>query len=138
MGIYYIFNSKPYCDPDNVEDNDCVTGLNPVAIISLMVYTCAFSAAWIAVPNLVGVELLPLNVRGSGLGIITFVGWFASTVLLLSFEPYQEAVNPWGAFFTFSFVMLCGVLFVYKFIPETKGKTLEKIYCGFRKTTNSS
>ena len=136
MGIYYIFNSKPYCDPDNEEENECVTGLNPVAIISLMVYTSAFSAAWIAVPILVGVELLPLDVRGTGSGINTFVGWFASTVLLLSFEPYQEAVNPWGVFFTFSFVMLCGVVFVYKFIPETKGKTLEEIHCNcnFRKT----
>ena len=74
MGIYYIFNSKPYCDPDNEEENECVTGLNPVAIISLMVYTSAFSAAWIAVPILVGVELLPLDVRGTGSGINTFVG----------------------------------------------------------------
>ena len=134
MGIYYIFNSKPYCDPDNEEDNDCVTGLNPVAIISLMVYTCAFAAAWGGLPYLVGAELLPLHIRGAGLGIKTLVGWFAATIVLLSFEPYQEAVNPWGAFFTFSFIMFCAVVFVYKFIPETKGKTLEEIQQHFIKS----
>ena len=133
MGIYYIFNSKPYCDPSNEENNECVTGLNPVAIISVMVYTCAFSAAWGVLPYLVGAELLPLHVRGTGLGIKTVIGFFASTIVLLSFEPYQEAVNPWGAFFTFSFIMLCAVVFVYKFIPETKGKTLEEIQQNFRK-----
>ena len=127
MGIYYIFNSKPYCDPDNEENSGCVIGLNPVAIISIMIYTCAFAAAWGGLPYLVGAELLPLHVRGSGLGVKTFIGWFSATVVLLSFEPYQETVNPWGAFFTFSFIMFCAVVFVYKFIPETKGKTLEEI-----------
>ena len=133
MGIYYIFNSKPFCDPDNEENNDCITALNPVAIISIMIYTCAFAAAWGGLPYLVGAELLPLRVRGPGLGIKIFVGWLSATVVLLSFEPYQEAVNPWGAFFTFSFIMFIAVLFVYKFIPETKGKTLEEIQQQFFK-----
>ena len=133
MGIYYIFNSKPFCDPDNDESNKCITSLNPVAIISIMIYTFGFASAWGGLPYLVGAELLPLRVRGAGLGIKTFVGWFAATIVLLSFEPYQETVNPWGAFFTFSFVMFIAVLFVYKFIPETKGKTLEEIQQHFFK-----
>ena len=136
MGVYYIFNSKPFCNPDNEESNKCVTSLNPMAIVSIMIYTCAFAAAWGALPYVVGAELLPLQVRGSGLGIKIFVGWLSSTVLLLSFEPYQEAVNPWGAFFTFSFIMFCAVLFVFKFIPETKGKTLEEIQQNFFKGKN--
>ena len=127
MGIFYVFNSKPFCDPNNKENNECIIGLNPVAIISLMMYSFAYAAAWGGLPNLVSAELLPLHVRGAGLGIKTFVGWFSAAVVLLSFEPYQVAVNPWGAFFTFSFIMFCAVLFVYKFIPETKGKTLEEI-----------
>ena len=133
MGIYYIFNSKPYCDPDNEENNECLTSLTPVAIISVTVYTCAFAVGWGGLPFLVGAELLPLHIRGAGLGIKTLVNWFAATIVLLSFEPYKEAVNPWGAFFTFSFIMLCAVVFVYNFIPETKGKTLEEIQQSFRK-----
>ena len=136
MGIYYIFNSKPFCDPYNEETSECIADLNPVAIISLMIYSFAYAAAWGGLPNLVSTELLPLNVRGAGLGIKTLVGWFSAAVVLLSFEPYQEAVNPWGAFFTFSFIMFCAVLFVYKFIPETKGKTLEEIQRYFFRRKN--
>ena len=135
MGIYYVFNSKPFCDP-NDENNECITALNPVAIISLMIYSLAFAAAWGGLPHLVSAELLPLHVRGAGLGIQTLVGWFSAVVVLLSFEPYQVAVNPWGAFFTFSFIMFCAVLFVYKFIPETKGKTLEEIQRHFFRRNN--
>ena len=126
MGVYYVFNSKPFCNL-NEEKNECITALNPVAIVSLMIYSFAYGGAWGGLPNLVSAELLPLHARGAGLGIKAFVSWFSAAVLLLSFEPYQAAVNPWGAFFTFSFIMFCAVLFVYKFIPETKGKTLEEI-----------
>ena len=37
MGVYYVFNSKSYCDPDNEENNKCVDGLTPIAIISILV-----------------------------------------------------------------------------------------------------
>ena len=126
MAIYYIFNSQPYCNPD-ADVNDCVETLAPLAVVSIMIYACSFAAAWGAVPYMVAAELLPLHVRGTGIGIVTFTGWTASTILLLAFEPYQEAVKPWGAFFTFSLIMLGAFLFVLKFIPETKAKTLEDI-----------
>ena len=101
--------------------------LTPISIISIVVFCFSYASGWGSVPVLVAAELLPLHVRGTGTGIVTCVAWFASTILLLSYEPYQELVHPWGAFFTFSFIMFCAVLFVYKFIPETKGKTLEEI-----------
>ena len=35
MGTYYVFNSKPYCDPDNEESNKCVERLAPLTIVSM-------------------------------------------------------------------------------------------------------
>ena len=137
MGVYYVFNSKPYCDPDNEESNKCVDSLTPIAIISILVYCFSFSLGWGGLPYLVAAELLPLHARGTGVGIVACTAWLAATILLLAYEPYQELVNPWGAFFTFSIIMFIALLFVYKFIPETKGKTLEEIQCFFSKTTKS-
>ena len=136
MGVYYVFNSKPYCDPDE-ESNKCVDSLTPIAIVSILVYCFSFSLGWGSLPYLVAAELLPLHARGAGTGVVTCASWLAATVLLLAYEPYQELVNPWGAFFTFSIIMFIALLFVYKFIPETKGKTLEEIQCFFSKTTKS-
>ena len=137
MGVYYVLNSKPYCDPDN-GNNKCVDDLTPLAIVSILAYCSSFSAAWGGLPYLVAAELLPLHVRGAGMGVVTFSGWLASTVSLLAYEPYQDLVNPWGAFFTFSFIMFIATLFVYKLIPETKGKTLEEIQYIFSKSTKRS
>ena len=97
-------------------------------------YSCSFASSWGTIPYLVAAELLPLHVRGAGVGIVSFGGWLSATILLLAFEPYQEAVKPWGAFFTFSLIMLGAFLFVLKFIPETKGKSLEEIQVNFFKS----
>ena len=126
MGIYYIFNSDPYCNPD-AEQNSCVETITPVAIISITIFCASFTAAWAGLPYLVATELLPLQIRGSGIGIVAFFGWSSATVLLLTYEPCQKGVTLWAPFFMFSFIMFCAVLFVLKLIPETKGKTLEEI-----------
>lgn len=116
MGTFYIFNSKPYCDPDNEEDNGCIEVLNP----NILIFCFSFSGG--NLPFIVAAEL-SFYVRG----IVTCMPWLAATILLLGYEPYREMVNSRGVFFTFSFITFCAVLFVYKFIPETKGKTLEEI-----------
>ena len=132
MGTYYIFNSHPYCDPD-AEQNKCVETLTPVAIISILIYCTSFTATWAGLPYLVAAELLPLQIRGRGTGIVTFCAWSSATVLLLTYEPFQKGITQWAPFFTFSFIMFCAVLFVLKLIPETKGKTLEEIEQHFSK-----
>ena len=138
MGVYYVFNSKPYCNPDNEESNKCVDALTPIAIISVLVYCFGFSVGWGGLSYLVAAELLPLHARGAGVGVVACAGWLGATLLLLAYEPYQEIVNPWGAFFTMSIIMIFAVLFLYKFIPETKGKTLEEIQCFFSKSTRNN
>jgi hypothetical protein len=36
-------------------------------------------------------------------------------------------VNPGGAFFIYAVIGVLGLIFVYSYIPETKGHSLEKI-----------
>ena len=134
MGVYYVFNSKPYCDPKNVESTKCVDILAPLTIVSMSAFSFSFAAAWSGVPYLVAAELLPLYVRGAGVGVVTCAGWLGATILLLAFEPLQKTINPWGAVFTLSIITFIATLFVYIFIPETKGKTLEEIQCFFSKS----
>ena len=127
LGIYYIFNSKPYCNPDSAESDKCVDLLAPLSLIGVILYGASFQAAWAGLPYLVSAEIIPLQVRGIGMGLVTFFGWFSAGVCLLTYEPYQNAMTLWAPYVTFSFLMFCAVLFVYKLVPETKGKTLEEI-----------
>ena len=123
LGIYYIFNSKPYCDPDS---SKCVNILAPLSLIGVTMYSASFQAAWAGLPYLVAAEIIPLQVRGVGMGMVTFFGWSSAAICLLIYEPYQNAVTLWAPFITFAIIMFCAILFVYKLVPETKGKTLEQ------------
>ena len=123
LGIYYIFNSKPYCDPDK---SKYVNILAPLSLIGVAMYSASFQAAWAGLPYLVAAEIIPLQVRGVGMGMVTFFGWSLGAICLLIYEPYQNAVTLWAPFITFAIILLCAILFVYKLVPETKGKTLEQ------------
>jgi len=134
LGLYYFFNSEPYCDEDSSKCKDNLTWL---AIVSLMIYIIGFSIAWGALPWVITSEIIPLKVRGVGIGIATCVNWTSAAIVTGFFAEYVKLVRIWGAFWSFSAVMLLGFLFTLAFVPETKGKSLEELEKLFKKNHQS-
>ena len=130
MGVFYYFNSEPYCDPGST---DCKENLNPLAIASIIVYVMSFSIAWGGLPWLLLSEIIPLRVRGAGMGIAGGASWVFAALVTGFFKEYQKLIKPWGAFWSFSLICALSVIFVLVFIPETRGKSLEDIEHYFSK-----
>ena len=130
MGIYEYLNSRPYCHPPN--DFKCKNHLWPLAIASIACYIANYTAGFGAIARLLLPELIPLRIRGVGIGISFFVSWSSTIFVAGLFDNYENAVRPWGAFWTLSFICFCSVIFVALFIPETKGKSLEEIERSFK------
>ncbi|EDV20427.1 uncharacterized protein TRIADDRAFT_61088 [Trichoplax adhaerens] len=101
--------------------------LNWLALISIFVYFVAFNSAWGSLPLLVISEILPSRARGAAGGLCTCFGWSVGFGVSYVFIPLSNAISSQGAFWVFSALNLLGALFVYFFVPETKGKTLEEI-----------
>lgn len=132
MGTYAYLTNEPYCHPDtstsvNFTTTHCVKNLEPLAITSMMCYIIGFSIGWGALPWLLSSEIIPMRVRGIGMGIATFVNFSFVAIITGAFEDYQKAVRLWGAFWSFGLMCFLAVIFVAVFIPETKGKSLEEI-----------
>ena len=138
MGTYSYLTNKPYCHPDASTDlnstntttrtvTGCVEDLQPLAITSMMCYMIGFSIGWGALPWVISSEIIPMRVRGVGMGIATFANFSFAAIITGSFDAYQEAVQTWGAFWSFGLICFLSVIFVAIFIPETKGKSLEEI-----------
>jgi sugar porter (SP) family MFS transporter len=72
-------------------------------------------------------ELFPTAVRGRAMSIATLALWAACTLVTFTFLTMLRVLGPAGAFLVYAF--FCGVtfLFVWRFTPETKGRTLEEI-----------
>jgi len=131
MGTYAYLTNRPYCHPDaSVSVNittGCVENLQPLAITSMMFYIVGFAIGWGALPWLLSSEIIPMRVRGVGMGIATFTNFSFAAIITGTFESYQNAVQPWGTFWSFGVICALAVIFVAVFIPETKGKSLEEI-----------
>lgn len=78
-------------------------------------------------------EIFPLRVRGKVMGMAVFANWFANFLVALVFPPLQEALHG-KTFFIFAFINFLTIFFYWKFIPETKGKSLEELEEHFQKT----
>ena len=72
-------------------------------------------------------EIFPTRVRGRAMSIATVSLWIACVVLTMTFLSLAKAITISGAFWLYGFWCLVMYIIVWRFTPETKGKTLEEI-----------
>jgi MFS transporter, SP family, arabinose:H+ symporter len=72
-------------------------------------------------------EIFPNRVRGVAMSIATFSLWTACFILTYTFPILNSTLNSFGTFWLYGVICIFGFLFIYKKLPETKGKSLEKI-----------
>jgi len=77
-------------------------------------------------------EIFPLRLRGLGMGISVFFLWITNFVIGLLFPILIEKVGLSGTFFAFAAIGLVSITFIWKMMPETKGRSLEEIESYFR------
>jgi SP family arabinose:H+ symporter-like MFS transporter len=72
-------------------------------------------------------EIFPTRIRGRAMGLATVTLWIACVVLTATFLSLTSAITISGAFWVYAVNCVITVLVVWRFAPETKGKTLEEI-----------
>jgi sugar porter (SP) family MFS transporter len=99
---------------------------------ALLVPAILFCAACFAVGLGPGVwlllsELFPTRIRGRAMSIATLSLWVACVALTLTFLSLVKALTASGAFWIYSTLCLVTLVFIWRAVPETKGRTLEEI-----------
>ncbi|MCJ1714329.1 sugar porter family MFS transporter [Microbacterium sp. M1A1_1b] len=72
-------------------------------------------------------EIFPTQIRALGMGIAVFCLWIANAFLGLYFPTIVAATGITGTFFGFGIVGLLALFFIWKFVPESRGRTLEQV-----------
>jgi uncharacterized membrane protein YuzA (DUF378 family) len=72
-------------------------------------------------------EIYPLKVRGLGSSVATAANWGSNMIVALTFLTLIECLGPSGTFIVYFLISLIGLWFVYAFVPETRGVSLEQI-----------
>lgn len=103
-------------------------------LLAIIVYVVAFGLSVGPVTWVILSEIYPTAVRGRALGLATFFLWMADYAVTQTF-PLMDARDSWfvrtfhHAFPFYLYAAFCGVLLtvVWRWVPETRGKTLEEI-----------
>jgi major inositol transporter-like SP family MFS transporter len=77
-------------------------------------------------------EIFPMTIRGFAMGAAVFVLWTTNTIISFVFPLLVGALGATLTFGLFTLVNAISFLFVWKFCPETRGRTLEELEDDFR------
>lgn len=72
-------------------------------------------------------EIFPLSVRALGMGIAVFCLWVTNACLSLFFPTLIASFGITGSFFGFAVVNGIAALVMLRWLPETRGQTLEAV-----------
>jgi major inositol transporter-like SP family MFS transporter len=82
-------------------------------------------------------EIFPMTIRGFAMGIAVFVLWTVNAAISFVFPPLVETLGATATFGLFALINVGSILFVKKFAPETRGRSLEELEDDFRSHAHS-
>lgn len=110
LGLCYYFHLK---------------GIFMVAVILLAIATYATTLApitWVLLS-----ELFPNRIRGLAMSLAVSALWIGSFFLVYTFKYINLALGAMGTFWLYGVICLVSGVVIKKYVPETKGQSLEQI-----------
>ncbi|MCB7144240.1 sugar porter family MFS transporter [Bacillus velezensis] len=105
----------------------------PYVVLSLTVTFLAFQQGAVSpVTWLMLSEIFPLRLRGLGMGVTVFCLWIVNFLVGFTFPVLLANIGLSATFFIFVLLGIASVIFVKRFLPETKGLSLEQLEQNFR------
>ena len=104
-----------------------------LALLCMMLYVASFAMSWGPVTWVLLSEIFPNKIRGRALAIAVAAQWTSNYLVSLTFPMMndnsylKEKFNHGFAYWIYGIMSVLATLFILKFVPETKGKTLEEM-----------
>ncbi|MFV0291489.1 MAG: D-xylose transporter XylE [Mangrovibacterium sp.] len=95
-------------------------------LVFMIIYTASFMMSWGPVCWVLVSELFPNAIRGKAVAIAVAAQW-AANFLISSTFPAMAEISTGGTYMFYGLMSFISFIFVWKMVPETKGKTLEEM-----------
>ncbi|HXI52686.1 MAG TPA: MFS transporter, partial [Candidatus Saccharimonadales bacterium] len=103
------------------------TGAALTGLIAANLYIVAFAVSWGPVMWVLLGEMFPNRLRGAALAVSGATNWAANFGVTVTFLPLMKAVGLASAYGLYAVAAAISLVFVWKAVEETKGKTLEEM-----------
>jgi SP family xylose:H+ symportor-like MFS transporter len=100
------------------------------ALLLMLLYIAAFAMSWGPVTWVLLSEIFPNKIRGV-MAVAVAVQWLANLIVSWTFpmmdknEALVESFHHGFSYWIYGIMAILSGLFIWKFVPETKGRTLE-------------
>lgn len=108
-----------------------------VAVAAVVIYIASFAMSLGPIGWIMISEIMPLQIRGLAMSAATVANFGFNFVVVLSFLPLLNLIGNAATFWMFAGITVLSMLFVYFFVPETKGISLEKIEKNWKNGTSA-
>lgn len=100
---------------------------NVTTLIFIIIYTASFMMSWGPICWVLISEIFPNTIRSKAVAIAVAAQWITNYAVSSTFQLLFEGWSKGGTFMIYAVFSLLSALFVFKLVPETKGKTLEEM-----------
>lgn len=112
------------------------SSLKWVAVGSLVTYIICFAMSLGPIGWILVSEVFPLRIRGIAMSVCTVSNFAFNFLVVGSFPVLLHRIGGAWTFWIFGIVSILCIIFVYFFVPETKGISLEEIESNWRRGVN--
>lgn len=117
LGVYMLFYEMKF----NVE----VVSWIPITSFSFVIFIASWAV--LTLPFLVISEVMPEKLKDFGLSFCVLMLWLASFIVTKCFPILMDLLHFSGTIFLFAGCCLSSALFIFIYLPETKGKSYDEI-----------
>ena len=114
-----------------------------LSLLAMLAYTASFAVSWGPVCWVLLAEIFPNKIRGQAMALAVAAQWCANYLVSWTFPMMDKSTylidtfHHGFAYWIYALMALLSALFMYKFVPETKGKSLEQMESLFEKRNTS-
>jgi len=98
----------------------------PLLLLVVMAIGC-YAMSLAPVTWVILSEIFPNKIRGAAMSVATIALWSACFLLTYTFPLFNSWLKASGTFWLYGAICISGFIFIYKKLPETKGKSLEEL-----------
>ncbi|CAH2037748.1 unnamed protein product, partial [Iphiclides podalirius] len=121
VGLYFYLQDTARVDAGTL------AALSSVPLIGVLAFNILYAFGIGNIPYIMQAELFPINVKTVASSSATMLACVLNFAVTKSYQGIKDLFGHYTVFWAFASVAYLGVVFIYMFVPETKGKTLEEI-----------
>jgi SP family galactose:H+ symporter-like MFS transporter len=131
MGISLVVVGAMFLKLSNITPGGvaptATTGEGLITLVALVVFIASFAFSLGPIVWTIINEIFPSHVRGKAVAIATAANWFAAWLVAQFFLTLVDVITTTGVFWVFAGFCAITFWFVLRYVPETKGRSLEQI-----------